>query len=429
MSEFNGPRSPGLFPGTGDGGLRSSRRELPVLQPGTRLQVRVIGMLAERGIQLQPLASATTGATNASAGSPRPAPILVAQLAGSIPEALTTATGRIADRPVMAEIVRTQPQLEVRLLAPDSARNPPGGAARGPTATPPGPAQWLALELRQQLPGARPLGTSLQALQSATTGASSGTPAGAAPGNTGPAGTLLDLLPPPAQLLQSDALRGRILQSGIWLEAMLGQIAHGAPPPAGNPSLDLKGQLLRAAEQLRVVPDPRGSSTPSGAGTTLPTGTATGLGGLIEGMIKRITTLQLQSLQATAGDEDGPVRWSFELPFRTHQGVESIIGQLQRERHNPTDPESHWSLVLKFDLQELGPVQIALGWVRQRLSVHFIAEDPGTAEQLRSETAWLQERLAARDLSVASMSVREGTVDPEPDPPATAPHGMLDERA
>ncbi len=432
MSEFNGPQPPGVFPGASDRGLRSARPEVSGLQTGTRLQVRVVGMLAERGIQLQPVASSPTGGTGASGSVQRPAPVLVAQLAGPLPEALTTAAGRIANRPVIAEIVRTEPRLEVRLLPLEMTRNASIGAPRGPAAGPPNVAQWLALELRQHLPGARPLAASLQALQTA---AGSGAAPGAVTSGSAPAGpvaALLEQLPPPGQLLQGEALRGRIQQSGIWLEAMLGQVARGAPP-AGSLSLDLKAQLLRAAEHLRMAPDARAVPAPPtvGTGPAHPAGLAAGLGlaGLIEGMIKRITTLQLQSLQAAVGNDDGPVRWSFELPFRTPQGIESIIGQLQRERGSADTPEGRWTLVLKLDLQDLGPMRVALGWHQERLSVHFTAEHPDTVEELRGATAYLNERLTARDLTVASMSVREGTVDPEPDPPPSTPRGMLDERA
>lgn len=429
MVDLGGPRIPGSMP-SGTVTVGSGSGDRPTLQPGARVEVRVLDVLPDRSVRLRmEPASPQAGA----ASSPRPAsslPVVTAQLAGALPDALLNRPGGAGGPVMLAEVTRTEPRLEVRLLALTGDRASPRAS---PGASASATQQWLGQELRQQLPGARPLGPAIQALLTQTTpvprGDASTQNAGVAAPPAPPAlQRLVELLPTPGQLTQPDSLRQHVQHSGLWMEAMLGLASRGQGPT--HPfAADLKAQLLRAADQLRQAGDARPTAQPA-APATPSTATATALPaltGLLEGLLKRVTSLQLQSLQSFASDEPGNSRWFFELPLRSEQGIQAIFGEIRREKSLEDGSDPPWSIVLSLDVGDLGPTRIAAASRNGGVSVHFTARDPDTVTRLRNEMPALRDRLDERELTVTGLSVRQGEVDP--DPPPTNAHPMLDEQA
>ncbi len=438
MPDFTGPRPTGL-PTTGVERAGSRQGGMPALETGTRLQVQIVGQLAERSVQLRPIAPS---------GEAR-APAFNAQLATPLPSALLPGS-QAGPHVALAEVVRTEPRLEVRLMPLPASALPSGTSATAPATRqgagqatagqpatgPQDPTQWLLRELRHQIPGARGLATGMQTLQATLAAApSSGVQPAASEGQILPAmNRLLELTPPAVRLITPEGVNRHIQQSGLWLEAMLAQGARSNT--SGTPSQDLKAQLLRVAEHLRQagetrIPSPAQTSTPPppppGTAALLPLGPLTGL---IEGMLKRITTLQIHSLQPSVqGDDEGHPRWFFELPFRSPQGIHALAGQLQREEGRPPERPEGWTLVLDLDLQALGPTRVAIALRDGRVSVHFTAERPETAERLHSGTPELRQRLIGRELHIGSVSVREARVEPRDPASVTLREGLLDERA
>ena len=423
MVDLGGPRIPGWTPpGNVSGGSASGER--PSLQPGTRIEVRVLDVLPDRSVRLRLEPAAARGLTPAAPRAAPPAPVVTAQLAGALPEPLLNRAGA-GGTAMLAEITRTEPRLEVRLmpLAPDRAAPRPAGPPAN-TAQ-----QWLGQELRHQLPGARPLGPALQGLLTPPAGGARGEAApnlAAATQGVPALQRLIAILPTPGQLTQPDSLRQHVQNSGLWMEAMLGLAARGQGPTHAL-AADLKGQLLRAADQLRQGPEPRPVAQSPAPAATASSPALPALAGLLEGLLKRVTSLQLQSLQSFASDEPGNNRWFFELPLRSDQGIQGIFGEIQRESTTDGDGEAPWSIVLTLDLGDLGPTRVAVASHHGGISVHFTASEPDTVTRLRGEMAYLRDRLAERELTVTGLSVRQGSVDPDPRP-ANA-HRMVDEQA
>ncbi|MFO7955102.1 flagellar hook-length control protein FliK [Thioalkalivibrio sp.] len=424
MVDLGGPRIPGWTPpGNVSGGSGNGARTS--LQPGVRIEVRVLDVLPDRSVRLRLEPAAARGLAPAAPRAAPPAPVVTAQLAGALPEPLLNRAGA-GGTAMLAEITRTEPRLEVRLmpLAPDRAVPRPAGPPTNPVQ------QWLGQELRHQLPGARPLGPTLQGLLTPPAGAPRGeaTPNLAAATLGAPAfQRLVEILPTPGQLTQPDSLRQHVQNSGLWMEAMLGLAGRGQPPTNAL-AADLKGQLFRAADQLRQGPEPRAFVQPPAPGATASSPALPALTGLLEGLLKRVTSLQLQSLQSFASDEPGNNRWFFELPLRSEQGIHSIHGEIQREpTTDEAGDEAPWSIVLRLDLGDLGPTRVAVASHHGGVSVHFTASEPDTVTRLRSEMAYLRDRFAERELTVTGLSVRQGTVDTDPRP-ANA-HRMVDEQA
>lgn len=390
--------------------------------------MRLLELLGERGIRLR-LDPAPAGATaTAPLRAQASDPVVTAQLVGALPSTVPERIpGRGAGLPMLAEVTRTEPRLEVRLLP----LSPAGGAGLPVRAagTDNSVAQWLGQQLRQHLPAARPLAPGLQALLPAVTESrrsdTPATPTATPPRDFPAVQRLLESLPAPAALTRPDTLQHHIRHSGLWLESML---AHATRDQALSHqfNVDLKGQLQRAAEQLRHVAEVR--PTPSSAASSTSPGGTQALTGILEGVLKRVTTLQLQSLQSFAGEDGGDGnRWSFELPFRSEHGIHAIHGELHRRAAGMDDVAGQWSLVLTLDLNGLGPTRIAVASRGGGLNVHFTAREPATVSRLRDDLEYLEQRLHARDLAVANVSVRQGEVKTESAPASHRP--MLDEEA
>ncbi|WP_038054620.1 flagellar hook-length control protein FliK [Thioalkalivibrio sp. ALJ1] len=423
MADLNGPRVPGwMVPGASPAGTAASERLN--LTTGTRVEVRVIEVLADRAVRLR-LEAPTT---RAGPGTPS-TPVVTAQLAaGALPDALLNrSAAAIRAQPMLAEITRTEPRLEARLIPLAADRTEPR-PSRNVAANP--AQQWLGQELRHQLPGARPLAQALQSLLPSALAAAR-PDAGEAPAQPAPPALqrILEQLPGPGQLVQPDTLRHQVQQSGLWMEAMLGQAVRStviAPQLAA----DLKVQLLRAADQLRQTPPQPRMATPTPSTTPTPAVTTTlpSLTGLLEGLLKRVTSLQLQSLQSFASDEPGNNRWFFELPFRGEQGIHGIMGEIREGSGAEQEGQDAWSIVLTLDLTELGPTRIAVASREGNMNVHFTASEPNTVARLREQMPELRERLARRELKITGLSVRQGPVDTDPRPASGGPR-MLDEQA
>ncbi|WP_026340665.1 flagellar hook-length control protein FliK [Thioalkalivibrio sp. ALJT] len=416
MADLSGPRAPGWSPpGVGTTATQGSS-ERPALAPGARMEVQLVERVGQREVRLR-LDRPAGGIPVPASTGPAATSVITARIAGHLPDALLNRPATGARSPVMMmEVVRTEPRLEVRLMPLPGER----GQARAPGSEARNPAQqWLGQELRYQLPGARPLAAALQSLASlagrgvrldAMTGPGQATPAPAALQH------VLESLPHPGQLARPDTLRQQVQQSGLWLEAMLGQSARGqaAYPVLGA---DLKAQLLRAADQLRQLrtearPQTAASAPPAPANAAaLPA-----MNALLEGLLKRVTTLQLQSLHTMSDDESGNPRWFFELPLRSDQGVQGILAEIRREARAGVEEEARWSIVLTLNLADMGPTRIAVSTRAGQIQVHFTASQPDTVARLRTELPDLRERLGQRELQVTTVSVRQGEVDPEPQP-------------
>lgn len=433
MVDPGGPRIPGWIPpGHVAGGSASGDRAN--LQPGARIEVRVLDVLPDRSVRLRLESAMPGGAARGGARAGTPLPVVTAQVAGAVPDALLNRPsgspgGGAGGTAMLAEVTRTEPRLEVRLLASSPDRAAPRPAA-GPAGGASPAQQWLGQELRHQLPGARPLGPALQALltQSSAMPRAEAAAPGAGTANPAPPALnrLLEMLPTPAQLTQPDSLRQHVQHSGLWMEAMLGLAARGQGP-ALPLAADLKAQLLRAADQLRQAGEARPAAPPPTPATPATAPTLPALTGLLEGLLKRVTSLQLQSLQSFASDEPGNSRWFFELPLRGEHGVQGVFGEIRREKPTHADPDPPWSIVLTLDVGALGPTRIAAASRQGGVSVHFTAREPDTVERLRQELPRLRDRLDERELTVTGLSVRQGEVDPDPRPAHA--QRMLDEQA
>lgn len=399
------------------------------LAVGSRVEIRITGFLASDRLEVRLKSVDASGAWSAPTRVQLAAP-MVDQLA----EQLTAVGGKDgaggrAPR-LQAEVISVGQTLVLRLIG--SGDRP---AATAPLAPPAGTQEWMDMQFRQQLPQSRPLGSTLASWADQLPSAPMpGTqPTASASGAT--VRMLQDLLahlPTVETLTDPNRLRETLKQSGIWLEALLARSAASGTAMV-DPHLDLKAQLLNLAGQLGAASQSLRPATET-LGTTAPIPTddvarpdkpdplaPTDRAGVnhasqesdhdsetlligrltrdVDGMIKQVTTQQLQSLESPAEQP----RWLLELPYATGTGVTALQADIRHGNPTGRQEDESWCMQLRLDLPRIGPLAINLSLRAERLNASLQAGTRVGAELLKSRLSDLRKQLEARDIDVASL--------------------------
>ncbi len=220
------------------------------------------------------------------------------------------------------------------------------------------------------------------------------------------ANTLINTLPTRNTLINAEALRQAIFQSGLFLEASLPRFS-GAN--SGRLSRDLKACLLRArhglAEEIsgfssnhaisdKVVSEPPEIASPPRS-MDLPSvmprvmlGTQTNaedtdlisadLYHKIQGAIARLGLLQVVTAE---NFNKGEYMWQLEIPVRQADAVETVSMTIEKEQNDTLhEDNTSWVVNLAMDLPRLGAIQIRISLYKQGISTHFWSDSPDITE-------------------------------------------------
>ncbi len=297
------------------------------------------------------------------------------------------------------------------------------------------------------------------------------------------ANRLVESLPNSQQLRDPNQLFKAMHLSGQFLEHSLMNRLTGQPH--FNPEQDVRAQLLRLAQALRLQvglpPGPGRPATQPGHATTPPLATATAPQAVaspetnkatiststttasttvpsaesrqtaqseaarhaslstltdtklmpdellkqVDGVLARMQSQQLQSLQA---EQQGRHMWMMELPVKHENGIDLFDLRLQRDGHNgqPREQEQSWSMTLAFDLEGLGPIRVKVSLTGEAITANFWTELPDTRRLFHEHIEHLRHRLNHSGLEVNELSCKCG-IPPEPGPLRDS--RLLDERA
>ncbi|MCF1182930.1 flagellar hook-length control protein FliK [Marichromatium gracile] len=280
---------------------------------------------------------------------------------------------------------------------------------------------WLTQQVRLHLPQARALAETLsewsrrltthEAIGTAQPKVQTPAPSTAAVPLNDRLERLISRLPAPSTLTEPGGLQRAVEGSGIWLEARLAQLAL-TPGALTDARLgeDLKAQLLQFADQVRRH-NREATDTEPRTATPAVNNAGKALEQEAEGMLKQLVSLQLQPLEQEAEQP----RWVLDLPYRHSGGVGTVQAEIEREQGQGEVEETGWTIRLRLDLSELGPLTIRLTLKGQRLSASLLAERAPTAALLRSRLPLLREQLEARELEVTALHAGQGqTANPTP---------------
>ncbi|HIP52885.1 MAG TPA: hypothetical protein EYH03_02580 [Chromatiales bacterium] len=297
------------------------------------------------------------------------------------------------------EVVRTGRQPELKLIVPES------------------PTQLRAEALKTSLPNQVPLPQVLQWIAT-TLAASPSMLMTLPPALRDALRSLLDTTAKDGAPVTSSALRQRIQNSGLFLEAAL--LSSTAPHQ------DLKAQLLRL---YRLIQD-SSFKTSSNDGQAVPETTRRpplldALERNIQGAIARIQIDQLSALDQEGNSID---QWRIDLPLRNGDQYESLRLHIRKETPTGTDtkePQAIWSIALDFDLEPTGRFQVHIHLTGDEIATHFRTEHPQTNDLIGGQLPRLRKAFEKAGMNVRHLDSSVG-LHPAP-PPWEGVERLLDE--
>ena len=139
---------------------------------------------------------------------------------------------------------------------------------------------------------------------------------------------------------------------------------------------------------------------------------------LLQGLLKEVESLhariQLNQLSMIKEPESqtAPIAsWLIDLPVKDKQTIEFLqlqIDQFKEQRDN--DEEDIWSVQLRLDTQNLGPMQATVTMHSDDIKIVMRAERAESAELLEQHSSWLHDALARLGVSVSHISCGCGEV-------------------
>jgi len=203
------------------------------------------------------------------------------------------------------------------------------------------------------------------------------------------------------QLADPKLLKAALGRSGLFLESQMQFLSvTGGLLPSG----DLKAELLRLLYRVnRRLENLQGNTNNKQVVEPL-----LALRRELEGAIASISLDQLVACQT---DDSGGCIWSFEIPVRFKDSVESLLLTISRESDpSKTSEESQdWKATLSVTLPVLGIVEAELFLRGQKVSVVIYSENETTTRFMGGHLDQLKTGLESRGLDVSVLLCRQGS--------------------
>lgn len=230
---------------------------------------------------------------------------------------------------------------------------------------------------------------------------------------------------PPAAALQT-----AVVQSGVFLEAMVAQGQTAAAQADVKAILfllrgSLSGWLGSDTETIlpngkRPPPPMRGTAPRTPASNQPPQADPGSLRDMVrqllaqtESALSRVQLFQLSSLPEAAGRANpgtAPGEWNLEIPFMLGGDLSMAQFQILRDGGQDTDPsERGWHMAFSINLTAVGEVGAKVSHHIGKTGVMLWAENEETAHMLEKMLPELVSSLQAIGLSPGAVRVRHGT--------------------
>jgi flagellar hook-length control protein FliK len=139
---------------------------------------------------------------------------------------------------------------------------------------------------------------------------------------------------------------------------------------------------------------------------------------VLQGLLKEVESLharvQLNQFSMLK-DPDSPgaptASWLIDLPIKDKQAIDFIQLQIDQFKDQDDDKEDDiWSVQLRLDTQNLGPLQATVTMQAEDIKIVLRAERPESALLLDNNIEWLHDALAKLGVSVSHVSCSCGPV-------------------
>jgi len=98
----------------------------------------------------------------------------------------------------------------------------------------------------------------------------------------------------------------------------------------------------------------------------------------------------------------------------SNKGVDSFSIYLKEEEEPEDEKENkhrRWSVVLQFEIGELGKIRSMLSWENNTVQVRFLAEQQNTVNLVDTELEYFQQMLSNQDISFEQLTVEQAQLD------------------
>ena len=246
--------------------------------------------------------------------------------------------------------------------------------------------QTINEALRYVLPTQQPVADTLKQLQQI--GSSTG-------GEKSPINSILNSIinlfgvKPEAQ--SPPIIRENLAHGGLFTERNL------AAPKGQLVAGELKQQLGQLLQQADKLPDqPRQQ-----------------LQELVQSLLNRVTSNQLESIQNTRVSNDGGIErfFALDLPIRHGNQLDNVELKISEHRHQVSEFEwlQTWRVRLHFDLQQQGTIDAELVLEDEhRITAHFWCSNQDTASELGQKLPDFNQQLRKQGYNIEALNCSEG---------------------
>lgn len=249
-----------------------------------------------------------------------------------------------------------------------------------------------------------------------------------------PLSSLVHAIPSRASIEQGNGLRQAVLQSGVFLEALL---ATSGKKRRIDLSSDLKANLLSllqriqqlsmdsiSNEYLRLPADLNWLGTgvqqdrnmlPEKRRRILPDqkpeafSLKNGKPSLAEEILGSLARLVMQQISTVENFNEGKALWQLNVPIREGNVLDTISISIEKEHNNSRNPQSNvWVVNLDLDLSRLGPLLIRISLFETGISAVFWSESVETLSLIDSKLEKLNQNLTKHGLKTISIGCLSG---------------------
>ncbi len=237
----------------------------------------------------------------------------------------------------------------------------------------------------------------------------------------------VNLLPGLKQLGQHQILKQNIVNSGLFLENKLMQVAGNKSSllnsvPAASIKTDLKASLLRIEQAIQsevtvakdqiLTPVKLALVSKSSQNVPIPQQTKPidenpeiQLSTLKNAVQAAISKVQVNQAQTIINNEHSMPQWLIDLPFLHNKraGLLELIVQQEKSRDEETSHADKWTVSFNLSLESLGKITVQLSLSDNNLSSTIWAENPGTNQQINKNLLSLDARLQRAGLNVVAL--------------------------
>ncbi|MGR9116057.1 MAG: flagellar hook-length control protein FliK [Gammaproteobacteria bacterium] len=201
------------------------------------------------------------------------------------------------------------------------------------------------------------------------------------------------------QLTQASSLKRAVDQSGLFLEANLGELQRSSTSQLTH---DFKANLLKLIEVLKQETKPHLESK-----TTSPDLETLRL--VLQKSESSVAKIILDQLASLPKEDPAQQLWHIEIPFLNEDKAESVEVDIERnQQHGEPSDNSSWSVTITVTPPNLGTLHCKVSYLEGVVDTHFWSQDAPVRSLIKQNLDRLRRQMEASGLKTGRMDALEG---------------------